>query len=221
MSKQQKRKTSLRKKSKTPYVIIVIVILAAASVGVYAYATRPCTTPNVQARIYTTQGAMNVELFSCDAPQTVSNIVKLANSGFYDNLTWHRIVKGYVIQTGDPTTKNGGGNETAWGNTSSNHTVPLEISSLPNNYSYIGMARTSNPNSGSSQFFINLANNTSLDGSYTVFGKVTDTSSMKVALTIGNLPVSTQCLASTDDDQCQPQNPRQALVLNITILSSG
>lgn len=219
MSKQQKRKTSLRKRSKTPYVLVAILIIAAASVGVYAYETRPCATPNVQARIYTTQGVMNIELFSCQAPKTVANFVSLANSGFYQNLTWHRIVKGYVIQTGDPITKNGGGNQSLWGDTSSPNKIPLEISNLPNNYSYLGIARTSDPNSGSSQFFVNLANNTNLNGQYTVFGKVADQASMKVALAIANLPVNIQCLP--DEQQCQPINPKQALVLNITIIGNG
>ena len=221
MPERQKRKTSLRKKSRTPYYVgALLAVIAVAAIGWYAYTSlHACSTPNVQAVINTTQGSMNVELFSCSAPKTVANFVSLAKSGFYKDLVWHRIVQGFVIQTGDPTSVNGTGTPANWGNTSSNQTVPLEIDpSLQNNYGYLGIARTSNPNSGSSQFYINLANNTSLNGQYTVFGKVT--SGISVAVAIGNLPVNSQC-ASSQDAQCQPTDPSNALVRSITIVSGG
>jgi len=134
--------------------------------------------------------------------------VNLAKSGFYDNLVWHRIVKGFVIQTGDPNTRNGSGDRSSWGTRGSQQTVPLEIdSSLHNNAGYLGMARSSDPNSGSSQFYINLANNNSLDQQYTVFGKVI--SGMDAALALGNVPVN-----SSD----QPINP--VYLTSVTISTS-
>jgi cyclophilin family peptidyl-prolyl cis-trans isomerase len=221
MPERQKRKTSLRKKSRTPYYVAALVaVVAVAGIGWYAFtALNKCSTPNVQAVINTTQGSMNVELFSCSAPKTVANFVSLARSGFYNDLVWHRIVQGFAIQTGDPTSKNGGGNPANWGNTGSNKTVPLEIDpKLQNNYGYLGMARSSDPNSGSSQFFINMSNNTALNGQYTIFGRVT--SGMSAAVAIGALPVNSQC-ASSGNTQCQPTDPSKAMVLSITITSGG
>src|SRR2546422_9767034 len=141
------------------------------------------------AKINTSLGCIEVQLYPSAAPKTVANFVNLSQSGFYDNLVWHRIVKGFVIQTGDPNTRNGSGDRSSWGTRGSQQTVPLEIdSSLHNNAGYLGMARSSDPNSGSSQFYINLANNNSLDQQYTVFGKVI--SGMDAALALGNVPVN-------------------------------
>src|SRR5580704_13122538 len=129
------------------------------------------------AAIVTTQGTMVVQLFADMAPKTVANFVSLANAGFYNDLVWHRIVAGFAIQIGDPTTRNGGGNQSAWGQTGSDKRVPLEANATTvaqgcvNDIGYLGMARTSDPNSGSSQFFINLADNAFLNGQYAVFGK--------------------------------------------------
>jgi cyclophilin family peptidyl-prolyl cis-trans isomerase len=143
----------------------------------------------IYAKINTSVGTIEVELFPSSAPKTVANFVSLAKSGFYDNLVWHRIVKGFVIQTGDPNTRNGGGDKSLWGTGGSPSTVPLEIdSSLHNSVGYLGMARSQDPNSGSSQFYINLADNAALDGQYSVFGKVI--SGVDVALNIGNVPVN-------------------------------
>jgi cyclophilin family peptidyl-prolyl cis-trans isomerase len=146
-------------------------------------------TELIYGAIATSMGTMEIELFPQSAPKTVANFVNLAKSGFYDNLVWHRIVAGFVIQTGDPNTRNGGGDRSTWGNGGSSTTVPLEIdSNLQNDVGYIGMARTSDPNSGSSQFYINLANNSQLNGQYTVFGKVI--SGMNVADSIASVQVN-------------------------------
>ena len=174
------------------------------------------------ATINTTSGVIEVQLFPNVAPKTVANFVSLANSGFYNHLVWHRIVKDFAIQTGDPTTKDGGGDQAAWGSIGSPTTVPLETNQsvvaqgFRNDYGYLGVARSQDPNSGSSQFFINVnpKNNTSLDGQYTVFGKVI--SGMSAAVAIENLPVNPQC-GPSGNSTCQPLNPTQAEVLSITI----
>ena len=174
--------------------------------------------------ISTTQGTFEVELFPKAAPKTVANFVNLAKTGFYNNLVWHRIVKGFAIQIGDPTSRNGGGDTSRWGSTGSSQTVPLETSTslvsdgYVNEVGYLGMARTSDPNSGSSQFFINLADNSFLNGQYTVFGKVT--SGMDVVDTLGNLPVDPECISSGGMN-CQPLDPTQAEILTITILDKA
>jgi cyclophilin family peptidyl-prolyl cis-trans isomerase len=183
------------------------------------------TTPDnsgQRAVISTTQGTFEVELFPNAAPKTVANFIELAKTGFYNNLVWHRIVKGFAIQIGDPTSRNGGGDKSRWGSTGSARTVPLETS-IPlvrdgyvNGVGYLGMARTSDPNSGSSQFFINLADNSFLNGQYTVFGKVT--SGMNVVDAIGNLPVDPEC-SSSGGMMCQPLDPTNAEILSIAIES--
>ncbi len=102
-------------------------------------------------------------------------------------------------------------------------TVPLETNTslvrdgYVNEVGYLGMARTSDPNSGSSQFFINLADNSFLNGQYTVFGKVA--SGMNVVDTIGNLPVDPEC-SSSGGMMCQPLDPTNAEILGITIQST-
>jgi cyclophilin family peptidyl-prolyl cis-trans isomerase len=161
--------------------------------GVLKHSVTPVVDTPVYATLSTTNGTIVVELYRAQAPKTVDNFVRLAQSLFYTNLTWHRIVKGFVIQTGDPTTKNGGGDRSTWGQTGSSLTVPLEIDpTLHNNIGYLGMARSSDPNSGSSQFYINVANNNSLDGQYTVFGKVINSGGMNSAYAIANAPVNSQ-----------------------------
>jgi dolichyl-diphosphooligosaccharide---protein glycosyltransferase len=158
------------------------------------------------AEISTSAGVMVAELFPASAPKTVANFTALANAGFFNGLVWHRVVRGFVIQTGDPLTKNGGGNRRLWGTGGSNQTVPLEISSLKNDAGTLGMARSQDPNSGSSQFYINLADNAFLNGQYTVFGKVV--AGLDVAKAIGSLPVG---------PYDQPLVPAEAMVTSITI----
>ena len=161
----------------------------------------------MQATIETTQGTIEVELFEKEAPITVNNFVSLAKSNFFSDLVFHRIVKGFVIQTGDPNTR--GQDRSSWGMGGSAKNVSLEIvSSLHNYEGYLGMARSSDPNSGSSQFYINLANNTSLDGQYAVFGRVTQ--GMQVVDSIANLPV---------DGNDAPRDPSKAMMKQVTIKS--
>ncbi len=229
---------SAPKSYRTTYIIVgVVAVIIAASAGLYVYSSAHNTTSSIKtatsstssgliyATIDTSQGNMQIELFQSLTPKTVNNFVSLVNAGFYKNLVWHRIDKSssfWIIQTGDPTTRNGGGNPcngtTIWGDTSSPDTVPLEIvPSLHNDVGYLGIARSSDPNSGSSQFYINLTNNSaSLDGQYTVFGKVV--SGLNVAQAIGNLPTNPAC---TSSEGGPPENPSQAMVYSITIQNSS
>jgi cyclophilin family peptidyl-prolyl cis-trans isomerase len=169
-----------------------------------------CASGCVYAKINTSQGMIEVELFKGLTPKTVNNFVQLANSGFYNNLVWHRIVQGFVIQTGDPNTRNGQGDQSTWGTGGSNTSVPLEaVASLHNYAGFLAMAHTAASTSATSQFYINLVNNTGLDGQYTVFGKVI--SGMNVVNAIAALPVNSNSV---------PTNPLQAMMLSVTIQSS-
>ena len=161
----------------------------------------------MRARIETNYGIILVELYEEQTPKTVNNFTMLARQGFFSNLIFHRIVRGFVIQTGDPNTRNGTGDRSGWGRGGSERTVPLEISpSLHNNVGFLGMARSQDPNSGSSQFYINLTNNVGLDGSYTVFGKVT--SGMEVVNAIASVKV---------DENDAPITPNEAMMKSVSI----
>lgn len=115
-------------------------------------------------------GTIDVELDADVAPITVTNFVKLAQEGFYDGLTFHRIMDGFMIQGGDPNGNGtGGSDENIKGEFSSNG-VENDISHTRGT---ISMARASDPDSGSSQFFIVQTDSTFLDGDYAGFGQVT------------------------------------------------
>jgi cyclophilin family peptidyl-prolyl cis-trans isomerase len=230
-SRRGKRKQSpLRSHWLSIAIISAIIVIAVG--GGYAYVTRGSTTTQTSssssstsssagtgnyAVLDTSQGTIVIQLFPQDAPKTVANFESLANSGFYNNLVWHRIVAGFVIQTGDPNTK-GAINSTrsTWGTGGSSTTIPFENSTLANDQGYVAMARGSSINSASSQFYINLVNNPSLTGQYAVFGKVV--SGMSVVNAIAALPVYTNSATYTYD---QPINAQGALLISVTIQSTA
>ena len=114
-------------------------------------------------------GKVTIELYEDVAPKTVANFVKLVNEGFYNGLTFHRIIDGFMIQGGDPEGNGtGGSSETIEGEFTSNGFQ----NDLKHEDGVISMARSNNPNSASSQFFIMVASAPHLDGSYAAFGKV-------------------------------------------------
>jgi cyclophilin family peptidyl-prolyl cis-trans isomerase len=224
MPKRSRRRGKSRRNTWIALGILAILVVSAG--GFYAYTTTGAKTTTAStgsgtgtyAVLDTSQGNIVLQLFPQDAPKTVANFESLAESGFYSDLVWHRIVQGFIIQTGDPTTKNGGGNESTWGDGGSGTTIPFENNSLPNDEGYVAMANTSpGGNGASSQFFINLINNPSLTGQYTVFAEVV--SGLNVVQAIGNLPVNSQC-ASSGDLTCQPLQPTQALLISVTIQST-
>ena len=116
-------------------------------------------------------GVITVELYPDIAPKTVANFVKLAESGFYDGLTFHRIIKDFMIQGGDPLGNGTGGSD-------ENIVGEFKANGFENNLNHtrgvISMARSNDMNSASSQFFIMHADSPHLDGQYAAFGKVTD-----------------------------------------------
>ena len=115
-------------------------------------------------------GNIKLELDRDTAPITVDNFVKLSKEGFYDNLTFHRIIDGFMIQGGDPNKNGTGGSNKTIKGEFKNNGVNNKIS---HTRGVISMARSSDNNSASSQFFIMQKNNTYLDGEYAAFGKVT------------------------------------------------
>lgn len=211
VNKPRSRKRSSHRSAYLAISAATVVILVIGGWYAYGILYPPAKPSLVYARIDTSMGSFEVELFNSSAPATVANFVKLANAGFYTNLTWHRIEPGFVIQIGDPATKNGGGNRSLWGQGSSGVQIPFEYDqALHNNLGYLAMASTGTKVGGTSQFYINLANNTSLDGNYAVFGKVIGTG-MSVVDAIGKVPV--ELVGS----QHEPVTP--VLIYKITIIS--
>ena len=115
------------------------------------------------ATITTAKGDIRVQLDAKAAPATVNNFVFLAREGFYDGVTFHRVIPGFVVQGGDPTGTGTGG---------PGYTIPDEQSGLKHEEGVIAMAKSAQPNSAGSQFYITLAPQPSLDANYTVFGRV-------------------------------------------------
>ncbi|HEY1930018.1 MAG TPA: peptidylprolyl isomerase [Caulobacteraceae bacterium] len=111
-------------------------------------------------------GPVTIRLRPDLAPDHVQQISELANEGFYDGVTFHRVIAGFMAQGGDPTGTGSGG--------SKRPNLKAEFSSAPHSRGVCSMARTSNPNSANSQFFICLADSNFLDNQYTVWGEVID-----------------------------------------------
>ena len=116
-------------------------------------------------------GTISLELDADTAPISVTNFINLANEGFYDGLTFHRIISGFMIQGGDPNGNGTGGSEKTIKGEFSANGVKNDISHVRG---VISMARANDPDSGSSQFFIVHEDSTFLDGQYAAFGHVTD-----------------------------------------------
>ena len=147
--------------------------------------------------IETSMGNISFELYPKTAPKTVNSFVFLAKSGFFNGIIFHRVVKGFVIQAGDPTGTGTGGPGYSFGN----EIVPSVNKVVTG---VLAMANTGAPNSNGSQFFIPVTDQPSLDSGYTVFGKVT--SGMQVVDNIDNVKV---------DSNSKPLTPVK--ILGITV----
>src|SRR5438093_7461213 len=126
---------------------------------------------NEVAIIKTSAGEMTVEFWSDVAPKTVENFKKLAKEGFYDGTAFHRIIKGFMIQGGDPNTKDPA-KEDLYGTGGPGYQVKAEFNERSHQRGVLSMARSSDPNSAGSQFFICDGDASFLDRKYTAFGKV-------------------------------------------------
>jgi peptidylprolyl isomerase len=147
----------------------------------------PQTTTNqqqiMQATLHTNQGDIVIEFDAAATPNTVANFIKLAQAGFYNGTKFHRVIKGFMIQGGDPLSKDDS-KMAQWGTGGPGYQFADEIgTNNHNNMGTIAMAN-SGPNTNGSQFFINVANNTFLDTKHTVFGKII--SGMDVVTAIEN-----------------------------------
>jgi peptidylprolyl isomerase len=133
----------------------------------FMFLTLPLAAADLKNEIYlyTKDGRVTILLRPDLAPKTVAQIKTLTKRGFYNGLVFHRVIDGFMAQTGDPTGTGSGGSDLP--------NVPAEFSKASFKRGTLGMARTDDPNSGNSQFFICLADSGFLDGQYTIFGEVT------------------------------------------------
>ncbi len=164
------------------YILLLIIILALGTYFIFTQFTEEGSKEvidnstassdiNMTAIMKTNLGEIKLELFDSDAPKTVENFVKLAKEGFYDNTRFHRVIKGFMIQGGDPLSKDSSLKD-RWGTGGPGYAFEDEIYS--NNHNVTGTIAMANggPNTNGSQFFINTSNNDFLDPKHTVFGKV-------------------------------------------------
>lgn len=156
-----------------------------------------------RAIVKTKFGDIEIKLYSDVAPRHVENFIKLAKSGFYNGTIFHRVIPGFMIQGGDPNTKDSLKKDT-YGQGGPGHTVKAEFSDTPHKRGIVSMARAADPDTAGSQFFIVVEDSRFLDGKYSVFGEVTK--GIGVADKIVNL-------ARDERD-----NPKERVEMTVTIV---
>src|SRR5881394_2201486 len=161
-------------------------------------------TSNEVAVIKTSEGEMVVQFWTDAAPNTIENFKKLARQGFYDATIFHRIVKEFMIQGGDPNSKDPA-KENSYGQGGPGYQIKAEFNDHPHDRGVISMARSADPDSAGSQFFICLAPVRRLDHQYTTFGKLIK--GENVLEKIGNTPVER-------NSQGEQSKPTKRVVIN-------
>ena len=160
----------------------------------------------------TDNGTIEIEFFEADSPKAVENFRLLGEHGYYDGLVFHRIIKGFMIQGGDPLTKDAS-REDEWGTGGPGHTIKAEFNDRSHVRGVISMARSQDPDSAGSQFFICDGNASFLDHQYTAFGKLIQGDD--VLTKIANTPVG----AGGSGERSKPQ--KRVGVISIKIVSAG
>ena len=175
-----------------PFVSMKFSVLLAVLLSTVVFAaeekkeTSPMNTSNEVAVIKTNEGKMVVEFWTDAAPNTIENFKKLARQGFYDGTVFHRIVKEFMIQGGDPNSKDPA-KENSYGQGGPGYNIKAEFNNHSHDRGVVSMARGPDPDSAGSQFFVCLAPVRRLDGQYTTFGKLIKGDD--VLDKIGNTPV--------------------------------
>jgi len=149
----------------------ILVALLMSSVAFAADERKPVSTANEVAVIKTSQGEMVVQFWTDAAPETIANFKKLARSGFYNGTIFHRIVKGFMIQGGDPNTKDPA-KESSYGEGTAGYRIKAEFNDHPHERGVISMAREAQPDTANCQHFTCLQPVHRLDHQYATFGKL-------------------------------------------------
>ncbi len=164
--------------------ILVLTLLTVILVIVPMHAS--AQSENMMATVETKSGNFVIEFFPDVAPSHVNNFITLSQDGFYDGTVFHRVINGFMIQGGDPNTKDP---EliSLWGTGGPDHSVDAEFNDISHERGIVSMARSSNPNSAGSQFFIVHEDASFLDGQYTVFGRIVGDESFTTLDNIANM----------------------------------
>ena len=168
-------------------ILLALVSAAVATISIGAEEKKATNAANEVAVIKTSEGEMVVQFWSDAAPETIANFKKLARAGFYNGTTFHRIVKGFMIQGGDPNTKDPA-KENSYGEGTAGYRIKAEFNDHLHDRGVLSMAREDAPDTASCQFFICLAPVHRLDHKYTTFGKLIKGES--VLDKIGDAPVT-------------------------------
>ena len=171
----------------------------------------PMNSSNEVAVIKTSEGDMVVQFWTDAAPNTVENFKKLARQGFYDGTIFHRIVKGFMIQGGDPNSKDPA-KENSYGEGGPGYNLKAEFNDHSHDRGVISMARGPDPDSAGSQFFICLAPVRRLDHQYTTFGKLIKGDD--VLEKIGDTPVTRNSMGETS------KPTKRVVIENVKIVSA-
>ena len=166
---------NVRKSLQCGVIAVVGLVLCVACGGkpqVKPPVEKPEEKSEVRALVKTKFGDIEVTFLPDVAPGHVENFIKLAKDGFYNGTIFHRVLPGFMIQGGDPNTKDSLKKDT-YGQGGPGYTIDAEFSDLPHKRGVVSMARADDPNTAGSQFFIVVENSPYLDGKYTIFGKVT------------------------------------------------
>jgi peptidyl-prolyl cis-trans isomerase B (cyclophilin B) len=192
--------------------LVLIFSLFVVSSGSYAFAqsvefnTIQIMDPVVI--LETSLGEIVIGFFPNDAPKHVENFIKLSQSGFYDGVLFHRIIPGFMIQGGDPNTIDGDPN--TWGTGGPSTSVDAEFNTIKHNRGIVSMARSADPNSGGSQFFIVHADSNFLDEQYTVFGRIVTEESFQTLDKIAGVKIGTSD---------RPVDPEQVRITKVSVVA--
>ena len=157
--------------------------------------------------IETNLGKIVIGFFPTDAPNHVQNFIILAHSGFYDGTLFHRIIPGFMIQGGDPNTVDG--NPSTWGTGGPDDRLEAEFNNIKHNRGIVSMARSADPDSGGSQFFIVHQDSNFLDEQYTVFGRIVTEESFETLDKIA---------AVSTGSRDEPLNPEQVRITKVSVV---
>lgn len=204
-------------------IVVTVGMLAGsgtAGVGLAADAgpagTESVNVKNVRAVIKTKFGDMEIKFLPDVAPKHVENFISLAKSGFYNGTIFHRVIPGFMIQGGDPNTKDSL-KKGAYGQGGPGHNVKGEFSDLPHKRGMVSMARAQDPDSAGSQFFVVVEDSRFLDRKYTIFGEVVK--GIGVADKIVAVPrVMCQTGAPNPPDKGPCDNPIDRVEMTVTIV---
>ena len=202
--------------------VVMSLILAFGMAGTCLAADAPAkggdgvNASNARAVIKTKLGDIEIKFLPDVAPKHVENFIKLAKSGFYNGTIFHRVIPGFMIQGGDPNTKDSLRKE-AYGQGGPGHNVKAEFSDLPHKRGVVSMARAQDPDSAGSQFFVVVEESRFLDRKYTIFGEVVK--GIGVADKIVALPrVMCQTGAPSPADKGPCDNPIDRIEMTVTII---